>query len=70
MTQDELAAATGIDSANIRAIESGRSSLSIQTLVRLAIALDVKPGELIDHLTVDDFADVAERRRTARRERS
>jgi transcriptional regulator with XRE-family HTH domain len=56
MTQDQLAAATSIDSSNIRAYESGRSMPSIQSLVRIAEALDVEPGELLSGITVDMFA--------------
>jgi len=55
MTQDQLAAATSIDSSNIRAYESGRSMPSIQTLVRIAEALDVEAGELLAGVTSDMF---------------
>ena len=55
MTQDELAAASGIDSANIRAHEKGRSMPSIQTLVRIASALGIAPGALLDGLTLERF---------------
>jgi transcriptional regulator with XRE-family HTH domain len=51
MTQDQLAVASGIDSSNIRAYESGRAMPSIQSLVRIASALDVEPGELLHGLT-------------------
>lgn len=56
MTQDELAAASGIDSSNIRAYESGRALPNLHTLVRIAGALDVEPGELINGLTREMFA--------------
>jgi transcriptional regulator with XRE-family HTH domain len=56
LTQDQLAAASGIDSANIRAHEKGRSMPSILTLVRLATALNVEPGALLEGLTLDHFA--------------
>lgn len=66
MTQDQLAAATSIDSSNIRAYESGRSMPSVQTLVRIAEALDVEAGALIAGVTSDMFATRANdgRRRT------
>lgn len=55
MTHDTLAAKTGIDSSNIRSYESGRSMPSIQTLIRLADALAIEPGDLIRGLTADLF---------------
>jgi transcriptional regulator with XRE-family HTH domain len=56
MTQDELAAATGIDSSNIRAYENGRAMPSVQSLVRIAYALGVDPGVLLDGLLPELFA--------------
>lgn len=47
MSVDQLAAATAIDSSNIRAYEAGRALTSLQSLVRIAEALDVEPGELL-----------------------
>ena len=55
-TQDKLAVVSGIDSANIRALESGRSTPSLATVVRVAVALGVKPGDLVDDLSPEDFA--------------
>jgi transcriptional regulator with XRE-family HTH domain len=63
LTQDELAAATGIDSSNIRAYENGRALPSVQSLVRLAAALGVQPGELLDGLTPELFTKAAHDRR-------
>ncbi len=56
MTQDELAAGSGIDSSNIRAYENGRAIPNLHSLVRLATALNVDPGALIAGLTSDLFA--------------
>jgi len=56
MTQDELAAGSGIDSSNIRVYENGRSMPGIHSLVRVAVALDVDPGELLEGLTLEKFA--------------
>lgn len=56
MTQDQLAAASGIDSSNIRAYENGRSTPSIHSLVRLADALAIEPGALLQGLTLQHFA--------------
>jgi transcriptional regulator with XRE-family HTH domain len=55
LTQDEVAAATGIDSSNIRAYENGRSMPSVHSLVRIAFALGLKPGWLLDEITPDLF---------------
>ena len=46
MTQKELGEACGIDAANIRKYESGRQNPKIETLEKIAIALDVGVGEL------------------------
>jgi transcriptional regulator with XRE-family HTH domain len=56
MTQDELAAGSGIDSSNIRAYENGRAMPSLHSLVRIAAALNVDPGALIQGLTSELFA--------------
>ncbi|WP_454301888.1 helix-turn-helix domain-containing protein [Salana multivorans] len=55
LTQDEITARTSIDSSNIRAYEHGRAMPSVFTLVRLAQALDVPPGDLLDGLTLEHF---------------
>lgn len=56
LTQDQLAAATGIDSSNIRAYEAGRALTALASLVRIAEVLDVAAGELLDGVTSDMFA--------------
>jgi transcriptional regulator with XRE-family HTH domain len=55
MTQDELAAASGIDSSNIRAYEKGRATPNLFTLSRISTALGVEPGALLDGLTPEMF---------------
>ena len=55
MTQDQLAVASSIDSSNIRSYESGRAMMNVKSLVRIAEALDVEPGELLDGVTSDIF---------------
>jgi transcriptional regulator with XRE-family HTH domain len=67
MTQDQVAVLSGIDSSNVRAYETGRSMPNIQSLVRVADALGVHPGELLDGLEPEMFAVKAAdgRRRTA-----
>lgn len=56
MTQDEVAVQSAIDSSNVRAYESGRAMPSIQSLVRIATALHVDPGDLLRGLTPELFA--------------
>lgn len=55
LTQDEVAVLSGIDSSNIRAYERGRSMPNVHSLVRVAAALDVHPGVLLDGLTPSIF---------------
>ncbi|MFD5226310.1 helix-turn-helix domain-containing protein [Microbacterium sp. NPDC058342] len=66
ITQDELAVLTQIDSSNIRGYEKGRAMMGIPTLVRIADALRVAPGELLDDVTPEMFTTATgdARRRT------
>lgn len=57
LSTDGLGALTDIDSSNIRSYESGRAMPSIHSLIRIAIALQVDPGELLEGLTLDLFDD-------------
>lgn len=65
LTQDELAADTGIDSSNIRAYENGRAMPSVHTLMRIADALGVPPADLLEGLRLEMFttSPVDKRRR-------
>lgn len=56
MTQDQVAVLSGIDSSNVRAYESGRSTPNIQSLIRIAKALGVKPADLLDGVEPEMFA--------------
>lgn len=59
LTQVQLAERVGIEDATVRAIETGRRGVSIETLEALADALRVKPAELLasaDRVTVDPLA--------------
>jgi len=56
LSQDQLAAGSGIDSSNIRAYENGRAMPNVQSLVRIAYALGLRPGALIDELSPELFA--------------
>lgn len=55
MTQDQLAVAIDVDSSNIRSYESGRAMMNVRSLARIADALGVLPGDLIDSVTPDMF---------------
>jgi len=55
-TKDQLAVATSIDSSNIRSYESGRATMNLRSLLRIAEALDVSPGDLLEKVTADMFA--------------
>ena len=55
MTQDQLAVESDIDSSNIRSYENGRAMMNMRSLIRIATALDIAPGELIDGLTPEMF---------------
>ncbi|MDR2322708.1 MAG: helix-turn-helix domain-containing protein [Microbacterium sp.] len=67
LTQDQVAAHSGIDSSNIRAYETGRAMPSVPTLVRIADALGIAPGSLLEGLTVGmlPIADIDGRRRAS-----
>jgi transcriptional regulator with XRE-family HTH domain len=66
MTQDQLAAVSGIDSSNIRAYENGRSTPGIHSLVRIATALGLEPGALLEGLTLEHFEAPTEKARAHR----
>ncbi|WP_353113234.1 helix-turn-helix transcriptional regulator [Microbacterium sp.] len=52
---DDLASMTKIDSSNIRAYEAGRSLIGLHSLVKVATALGVEPGRLLDGLELSMF---------------
>jgi transcriptional regulator with XRE-family HTH domain len=54
MTQDELAQAAGLDRTYISRIERGAHNITVLTLTRIAEALDVAPGELLDSAITND----------------
>jgi transcriptional regulator with XRE-family HTH domain len=51
MSQDQLAVRSGIDSSNIRSYESGRATMNLRSLARIAEALKVQPGTLMQGVT-------------------
>ncbi|MFD5225705.1 helix-turn-helix domain-containing protein [Microbacterium sp. NPDC058342] len=56
MTVDQLAVASRIDSSNIRSYEAGRAMMNVRSLVRIAEALKVDPGVLLDGVASEMFA--------------
>ncbi len=48
LTQQELGFLTGIDTADISKYESGKINLTLRTLLKFAVALQVHPKELFD----------------------
>lgn len=55
LTVDQLAVAARIDSSNIRSYEAGRAMMNVRTLIRIAQALDVDPGALLEGVTAEMF---------------
>lgn len=55
MTSDQLAVAAGVDAANMRSYENGRSIMNLRTLTRIAEALDTEPGALLAGLRSEMF---------------
>lgn len=53
VTQQEAAGVAGINAANFAKIERGTGNPSVDTLIRIATALDVDPGTLIAGLHAD-----------------
>jgi len=49
LTQAVLARRAGLPQAAISSAERGLRDFSLRTLCRLAVALDVTPGTLLDH---------------------
>ena len=48
LTQEELARRARVPRPNLSAIERGRREVSLRTIRALALALDVRPGVLVD----------------------
>jgi transcriptional regulator with XRE-family HTH domain len=48
LTQEEVAARSGVHPTEVSRIEAGKRDPRASTLLRLARALEVRPGELLD----------------------
>ena len=51
LTQDELSSRTGISRPNLSAIEKGVRDVTVGTVRRLALALEINPGILVDGIS-------------------
>ena len=65
ITIEDLSALAEIDAATLGKLERGAQSPSVETLVRVASALEVDPGQLLTGITADDYGQ-REHRFTAR----
>ena len=50
LSQDQLADRMDISTPYISMLESGKRYPSIETLIRIALALQVRPGEMLDRI--------------------
>jgi transcriptional regulator with XRE-family HTH domain len=48
LTQEDVAARSGVQAGEVSRIEAGKRDPRISTLERLAKAVEVKPGQLLD----------------------
>jgi transcriptional regulator with XRE-family HTH domain len=54
LTQEDLADRVGLRQAQISELESARNNITINNLHRLAVALGVRPHELLDDRALKD----------------
>jgi HTH-type transcriptional regulator / antitoxin HipB len=54
LTQEELADRVGLRQAQISELESARNNIKIDNLHRLAVALGIRPCELLDDRALKD----------------
>lgn len=57
ITIEDLAELAVINATSIGKIERGASSPSVETVVRIATALEVDPGVLVAGLNADDYGE-------------
>ena len=58
-TQEELARRARVPRPNLSAIERGRREVSLKTIRALALALDVRPGLLVDGIAPGEAAPLS-----------
>ena len=54
LTQDQLSEEVGISSKYLSSIERGKENPTLNTILKLARSLDVKPDEFFTHLEIED----------------
>ncbi len=59
LTQEELARRARVPRPNLSAIERGRREVSLRTIRALALALDVRPGLLVDGIAPGEAAPLS-----------
>lgn len=57
LTQEKLGHASDVGSSNVRSYENGRALPSLFTLVRIAKALGIPPGALLEGVEPEMFPD-------------
>jgi transcriptional regulator with XRE-family HTH domain len=65
LTQKELANRAGVPRPNLSAIERGAREVSLKTVRALAVALDVRPGILVDGVLPHEEQEAGELSRAA-----
>lgn len=55
ISREDLSALSEMEATSIGRIERGESSPSVQSIVRLAFALETDPGQFISGITPDDY---------------
>jgi transcriptional regulator with XRE-family HTH domain len=57
LSQDDLADRMDVSTPYISMLESGNRYPSIEMLIRIAVALEVRPGAMLDRIAEDFTAD-------------
>ncbi len=65
LTQEELARRARVPRPNLSAIERGRREVSLKTVRALAVALDVRPGMLVEGIPPQDEGETGRLSRKA-----
>lgn len=61
ISQEDLGELSEVNLTSIGKIERGASSPAVETIIRLATALEIDPGTLISGITADDYGKRAHR---------
>lgn len=48
LTQEQVAQRSGVHTTEVSRIETGKRDPRVSTMLRLAVAIEVKPGQLLD----------------------